>query len=155
GAEATPMILAVAVCPSTAAGATLTARQKRAAQPALAQWALSLLAAQLPLRFPVPSDLPPSPKDRYRSDYRPPDPTALPDPTTWATLSDFELTLLLLDFSALEALLAAPYRQSRKGQVPFHPVSLFLAVCLRRELALSWAATARLLASEHGARWRS
>jgi hypothetical protein len=39
--------------------------------------------------------------------------------------------------------------------VPFHPVSLFLVLCLRRDLGLSWRATARLLASPNGANWRT
>ena len=47
------------------------------------------------------------------------------------------------------------YTPSRKGQVPFHPVSLLLSVCLRRELQLTWPALARLLAGEHGAAWRA
>ena len=132
-----------------------TASHKRAAEPAFAQWSLAALTPQLPLRFPVPADLPPSPKPRYRSCYHPPDPTQQPDPTALATLGDFELAVLLIDFSPLEGLLAQHYRQSHLGQIPFHPVSLFLAICLRRELVLGWTATARLLASEHGAHWRS
>ena len=52
-------------------------------------------------------------------------------------------------------MLAAKYRPSRKGQVPFHPVSLFLACALRRERGLSWRGLARLLAGEHGAGWRA
>jgi hypothetical protein len=131
------------------ADSPLTASQKRAAEPSFAQWSLTALRPHLPLRFPVPAPQSPSPKPRYRSDYHPPDATAL------AVLSDFELALLLIDFSPLEGLLAAHYRPSHQGQVPFHPVSLFLAICLRRDLALGWRATARLLASEHGARWRS
>ncbi len=76
-------------------------------------------------------------------------------PARLATLSDFELALHLIDFAPLEPVLAAMYRPSRKGQVPFHPVSLFLALALRRELGLSWRALARLLASPHGAGWRA
>lgn len=132
-----------------------TASQKRAADPTFGQWSLAALAPQLPLRFPVSTDLPPSPKRRSRSAYRPPDPTALPASVALATMSDFEIALHLIDFSALATPLAQHYQPSRKGQVPFDPVSLFLAVCLRRELTLSWRATARLLASAHGARWRS
>lgn len=143
------------VTPTVPASAPPTASQKRAHQPALAPWSLATLAPQLPLRFPAPPEVPPSPKRRYRSTYRPPDPTTLPDPTRLKTVSDGELALLLIDFSGLETLLAQHYRQSTKGQVPFHPVSLFLAVCLRRELVLGWRATARLLASEHGVCWRS
>jgi hypothetical protein len=41
-----------------------------------------------------------------------------------------------------------------KGQVPFDPVSLFLCVCLRRELRCGWRSVAKLLAGEHGAGWR-
>lgn len=146
---------AAVVAPAVPVAAPPTACQKRASQPALAQWSLAQLAPQLPLRFPAPRDVPPSPKTRYRSAYRPPAPTTLPDPTAPKTLSDFELALLLIDFSALEPLLAQHYRPSAKGQVPFHPVSLFLAVCPRRDLVLGWTRTARLLAGEHGARWRT
>ena len=145
----------VAAPPKTDPPHRPTARQKRAAQPTRAQWSLAALAPRLPLRFPVPLDLPPSPKRRYRSAYRPPDPTALGDPAVWAVKSAFEIALLLIDFSPLEALLAQHYRPSRRGQVPFHPVSLFLAVCLRRELIQSWQATALLLAGAHGVAWRS
>jgi hypothetical protein len=141
--------------PSVALSAPRTASHKRAAQSAFAQWSLAALAPQLPLRFPVPADLPPSPKRRYRSCYRPPDPTPLGDPAALAATSDFELALRLIDFSPLEGLLAQHYRPSCQGQVPFHPVSLFLAVCLRREGVLSWTATARLLAGQHGVAWRA
>jgi len=79
---------------------------------------------------------------------------ALGDPSVLASKSDFEIALALIDFSPLERVLAQHYVPSRKGQVPFHPVSLFLTLCLRRELGLSWRATARLLASPHGANWR-
>jgi len=60
----------------------------------------------------------------------------------------------VIDCSPLERLLAAMYRPTAKGQKPFHPVSLLLAVCLRRELGLGWRALARLLAGPHGAGWR-
>ena len=143
-----------AVCPTEVAHPP-TASQKRADQPAFTQWSLAQLEAHLPLRFPVPGDPPPTPKRRYRSAYRPPAPVALADLAPLATKSDLEIALALIDFSPLEAVLAAHYRRSPKGQVPFHPVSLFLAVCLRRELTLSWRAAARLLAGEHGAAWRS
>ena len=133
-----------------------SASQKRAQQPLLVEaWSLAALADRLPLKVPVDPALPPSPKLSYRSAYRPPDPAALPQPADWATLSDFELALALVDFSPLERLLASMYRPSAKGQVPFHPVSLFLCVCLRRELGLGWRALARLLAGPHGAAWRA
>jgi hypothetical protein len=116
--------------------------------------ALAVLAPQLPLRFPLTGPPPPVPKARYRSAYVPPDPAALVG-VDLATLGDGELALRLIDFSPLEPLLAAQYRPSRKGQAPFHPVSLFLAVGLRRELGLGWRALARLLAGPHGAGWRA
>ena len=135
--------------------APLTAAQKRAQQPALAQWAPEALAPTGPLRFPADPTAPPSPKRRYRSRYQPPDPTALAlAADARADLADFEVALQLIDFSPLERELAQHYKPSAKGQVPFHPVSLFLAVCLGRERGLSWRALARLLHGEHGRGWR-
>lgn len=135
----------------------LTAIKKRAAQPHLvAMFAVRSLLGQLPMLFPVDNKLPSSPKARYRSQYRYPGPEALLDETHRAKLSDFEIVLHLIDFSPLEHVLAhAYYVPSNKGQVPFHPVSMFLCICLRRELNLSWRALARLLASDHGAGWRA
>jgi len=147
---------AAAPAPKTRA-TVLTAVEKRAAQPLLAtMWSPTALAPQLPLRFPVDPTLPASPKTRYRSAYQPPDPLAGPDPAQWADLTDFEVALHLIDFSGLERALATAYVASAKGQVPFHPVSLFLCLCLRREQQLSWRALARLLHhDQHGAGWRA
>jgi hypothetical protein len=132
-----------------------TARQKRAQQPALAPWRLAALAAQGPLRWPADPTQPPSPKRRYRSQYAPPDPAALGAPGALAPRSDFEVACALIDFTPLEPALAAHYRPSAKGQVPFHPVSLLLACALRRELGLGWGRLAQLLAHPvHGAGWR-
>ena len=48
----------------------LTARGKRAAHPDFVKtFSLQALSDRLPLRFPVPEGLPPSPKHRYRSHY--------------------------------------------------------------------------------------
>jgi hypothetical protein len=119
-------------------------------------WSPTTLAPQLPLRFPVDPALPASPKLRYRSAYQPPQPGACPDPAQWGDRTDFELALALIDFSGLERALATAYVSSAKGQVPFHPVSLFLCLCLRREQQLSWRALARLLRHDrHGAGWRA
>ena len=138
----------------TAVALPLTAVQKRAQQPALTPtWSLAALTAAGPLRFPADPTLPASPKRRYRSAYQPPDPARLAA-ANLATVSDFELALHLIDCSPLERMLAQHYRPSAKGQVPFHPVSMLLAVCLGRELALSWRELARLLGGEHGAAWR-
>jgi hypothetical protein len=146
-------IAAVVVRASPVLPPPLSARQKRVQEPLLAaQWSLAALLPPAPFRFPTPADLPASPKTRYRSQYVAPAPTRLED---LATLADFEIAIARIDFSPLERVLAQHYVPSRKGQVPFHPVSLFLALCLRRDLGLSWRATARLLASPHGANWRA
>jgi hypothetical protein len=133
-----------------------SAADKRAAHPLFqSTWSLQALLAKLPLEWPIEDSLPPSPKVRYRSTYRYPGHAPLLDPTARTTLSDFEIALFLIDFSPLERALAQVYVPSQKGQVPFHPVSLFLSLVLRIECRLSWARLAALLAStEHGAGWR-
>lgn len=134
----------------------LTAIKKRAAQPLLvAVFAVQSLLSQLPLLFPVDDNLPASPKTRYRSHYHYLGPDALLDKDRLARLSEFEIALYLIDLSPLERVLVRIYKASNKGQVPFHPVSLFLCVCLRRELKLGWGKLARLLAGNHGAGWRA
>jgi len=133
-----------------------TASQKRAANPDfVTTFSLEALKDRLPFSFPVPQDLLPSPKRRYRSQYRYLGYEDLLLPGILATLTLFEMALRLIDFSPLRDYLAQfYYLQSAKGQVPFDPLSLFLCVCLRRELNLSWRALAKLLAGEHGAGWR-
>ena len=132
-----------------------TAEQKRADNRSFATaFALDALRDQLPLTFPAPDDVPPSPKRRYRSTYRYRGCDDLADPERLARLSDFEIALRVVDFGPLRDLLATHYVRSAKGQAPFDPVSLLLCLCLRRELGLSWHALARLLAGPHGAEWR-
>jgi len=134
----------------------MTAREMRALEPLLkSTWAIQALWPRLPLLYPADPHLPPSPKTRYRSQYRYPGPAALLDPEKLAAMSPFELPFYLIDFSPLEPILAQHYKISHKGQVPFHPVSMFLAVLLRRELHLSWRSLATLLAGDHGAGWRA
>lgn len=176
-----PMTVPISIAPSTPGSSDASARtqtgalaadphplsasQKRAEHLAfVATWSLQALLPALPLVLPLlpgEESLPPSPKPRYLSAYRYPGPERLLDaltdptrPTTLASLSDFELALHLVDFSALERPLAQVYLPSPKGQTPYHPVSLFLCLCLRREQHLGWRALARLLCSEHGAAWR-
>ena len=135
---------------------TLTASRKRAAHPAfVSTFSVGALAARLPFRFPVPEGVPPSPKRHYRSAYRYLGDADLAQPDGLAHLTEFEIALRLIDFAPLRDYLAqAYYVVSAKGQVPFDPVSLFLSVCLRRELGCSWRGLARQLAGEHGAGWR-
>lgn len=118
---------------------------------ALAGWDLEALRPHLPLRFVPPHRAPPSPKSRYRSQYLPPD----PDAAQRQALTPFEIALGLIDFSPLEPLLAAHYHPSHKGQIPFHPVSMFLALLVRTERQLAWRELARLLKGEHGGVWRA
>jgi hypothetical protein len=134
----------------------LTASQKRAAHPDFVKtFSLQALKDRLPFRFPVPENVPTSPKRHYRSQYRYLGYDDLLIPTILATLTLFQVALCLIDFSPLRDYLAQfYYLQSAKGQIPFDPVSLFLCICLRRELNLSWRALAQLLAGEHGAGWR-
>ena len=134
----------------------LTASQKRAANPDFVKtFSLEALKDRLLFRFPVPQDVPSSPKHRYRSFYRYLGYDDLAVPAILANLTLFEIALRLIDFSPLRDYLAQFYYvQSAKGQVPFDPVSLFLCISLRRELNSSWRALAKLLAGEHGPGWR-
>jgi hypothetical protein len=126
-----------------------TAIQKRAHNPeALAPFALVHLAPHLPLRFPLDPAWPPSPKHTYRSHYQYLDAEGLDD---MDSLSCFEVAVRLIDYSDLEPFLAAHiYVPSAKGQVPFHPVSMYLLHLYRRERKLSRAETLRILQSKEG-----
>jgi hypothetical protein len=124
----------------------LSAIQRRAQNPeTLAPFALVTLKQKLPLVFPRDPDLPPSPKPRYRSAYRYLGCDDLNEETL-ETFSAFEIAVRLFDYSHLELLLAAHiYTPSAKGQVPFHPVSMYLLSLYRRERNLSRHETLRLL----------
>ena len=106
----------------------LTPTQTRQQQPEfVAHCSFQALRPQLPLRWPAPADLAPSPKRRYRSAYRYLGAADLDDPATWDDLTDFELLLRLVDFSPLRPVLAHLLGwTSAKGWTPFDPVSLFL-----------------------------
>jgi hypothetical protein len=134
----------------------LTAVQKRIQNSAaLASFDLSHLWCRLPLRFPASPNLPPSPKHSYRSAYRYLDAEGLDDPQVFETLSSFDIVLRLIDYDALERLLAAHiYTPSAKGQTPFHPVSMYLLRVYRRETKLSRYETLRVLKSTEGAELR-
>jgi hypothetical protein len=124
-----------------------TAIEKRAENPtALAPFDLATLKHQLPLVFPLDPDLPPSPKPRYRSHYRYLGFNDLEDDQAWETLSSHEIAWRLFDYTNLEPLLAAHiYRPSAKGQVPFHPVSMYLLSAFRQERHLSRHEVLRVL----------
>ena len=125
---------------------TPTAIEKRAQnRQALAPFALHNLQKQLPLVLSPDPTLPPSPKTHYRSAYRYLGGDDLNEETL-ETFSPFEIGARLFDYSALEPLLAAHiYRASAKGQVPFHPVSMYLLSLYRRERNLSRHEVLRIL----------
>ena len=133
-----------------------SAARKRATHPDFVPtFSLYALQDRVPLSFPVPKGVPRSLKRRYRSAYRYLGDEDLFDPTQLAHLTFFEVVLRLIDFAPLRNYLAqCYYAQSAKGQTPFDPVSLFLCVCLRREMGIGWRKLAKLLAGEHGGGWR-
>jgi hypothetical protein len=93
------------------------------------QCSLSGLQTRLPLCWSTPTDVPPSPKRAYRSHYLYLGWQDLQDPATWDELSDFDLVLRLVDFSALRPVLAQRLGwTSARGQIPFDPVSVFLLI---------------------------
>ncbi len=108
----------------------LSASQQRQRSPVfIARCAFTALVGKLPLRWPTPPEVPPSPKPRYRSGYEPPVPARLArlDEADWRAITLFALMLLLIDFSGLRPVLAAKlYRTSARGRVPFDPVSFLL-----------------------------
>jgi hypothetical protein len=123
-----------------------TAIKKRAQnQKALAPFRLHKLKEKLPLILPCDPNLPPSPKPHYRSAYRYLGFDDLNEETL-ETFSPFETSARLFDSSSLEPLLAAHiYKASAKGQVPFHPVSMYLLSLYRRERNLSRHEVLRIL----------
>lgn len=124
-----------------------TAIEKRAENPtALAPFDLVNLKHRLPLVFPRLPDVPPSPKPRYRSHYRYLGWDGLEDAAVLETCSAFETAVRLFDYTHLEPLLAAHiYHASAKGQVPFHPVSMYLLSLFRRERHLARSEALRVL----------
>jgi hypothetical protein len=132
-----------------------TAAAKRAVHPDFVPtFSLAAVQDRLPLTLPVPADTLPSPKIAYLSHYAYLGAADLADAAKLATLSPFEVALRLVDFSSLRDLLAGHYARTARGQRPYDPVSMFLAICLRREQDIGWSKLATLLVGEHGAGWR-
>jgi len=87
------------------------------------------LEGRLPLVWPAPPDVPPSPKKAYRSHYVYPGWEALKDSEAWDYLFDFEVVIYLVDFEPLRPVLAQLLGWiSAKGQIPFDPISIFLLI---------------------------
>jgi hypothetical protein len=125
---------------------TLTASQKRAEnRKALEIFGLDKLKQKLPLVLPRDPDLPPSSKPHYRSAYHYLGFDDLNEETL-DIFSAFEIGVRLFDYSALEPLLAKHiYKASAKGQIPFHPVSMYLLSLYRRDRHLSRHEVLRIL----------
>jgi hypothetical protein len=125
---------------------TPTAIEKREQnRKALEPFTLDKLKEKLPLVLACDHTLPPSPKPRYRSAYRYLGWDDLNEETI-EIFSPFEISVRLFDYSSLEPLLAARiYVASAKGQVPFHPVSMYLLSLYRRERNLSRHEVLRIL----------
>jgi hypothetical protein len=95
----------------------------------VAQCSFDSLRDRLPFLWPVPDDVPPSPKKSYRSHYIYRGGEDLQDPANWEHLSGFDLLLRLIDFSSLRDVLAQRLGwTSARGHVPFDPVSIFLLI---------------------------
>jgi hypothetical protein len=93
----------------------------------VAHCSLDGLRDRLPLRWPTPPDIPPSPKKGYRSQYVYLGWEDLNDPSTWEHLSLYDITLRLIDFDGLRPVLAHLLGwRSGRGWMPFDPVSMFL-----------------------------
>lgn len=110
--------------------ASLTPEQTRAQDiPFVTRCSLAGLRDGLPLCWPTPPDIPPSPKRRYRSHYVYLGWQDLEDLQVWEHLSDFDLSLRLVDYSGLRPVLAQLLGwTSGKGWDPFDPLSFFLLV---------------------------
>src|SRR5690606_37280895 len=100
----------------------------RAQNPASVQaGSFPTLRANLPLRWPTPPGVPPSPKRSYRSHSVYLGGDVLHDRHAWQHLSDWDLVLRLVDFAGLRPVLAQRLGWTGpRGQNPFDPVSLFL-----------------------------
>jgi hypothetical protein len=126
----------------------------------VSQCSLLGLQERLPLQWPMPAEIPASPKKRYRSAYRYPWGAEVSDPAQvsgWQELSDFDLLLRLVDFSGLRPVLAHLLGwKSGRGWEPFDPVSFFLLVAWQIANRLCRSQTLKNLAAERYAdyaRW--
>lgn len=132
------------------------AAKQRADHPSFrSTFGYAAIAAQLPLAIQAKSAALAPVKQAWRSEYRYLGHDDLARLTQRTGLSDFEIALRLVDFTTLRAELAAElYQPSRRGQIPFDPVSMFLCTLLRRELNLSWNRLVNTLRGPTGAEWR-
>jgi hypothetical protein len=110
--------------------AEVTAVEHRALDRAfVVRCSLAGLQGRLPLRWPVRTDIPHSPKKSYRSHYVYLGWEDLKNPAIWESLSLFEVLLRMIDYDGLRDVLAwlLGWRSGR-GWMPFDPVSFLLFV---------------------------
>jgi hypothetical protein len=106
----------------------------------------------VPLRWPTPPGTPPSPKTRYRSHYGYRGFADLDDPAHWELLSDFDLTLRLIDYTGLRPVLAQRLGWvSARGYEPFDPLSFFLLLGWQLTNGWSRAKTLKHLSEDRNA----
>jgi hypothetical protein len=117
----------------------------------VAQCSFEGLRDRLPLIWPVPDDVPSSPKRSYRSHYVYRSWQDLEDTAKWQHLSEFDLLLRLIDFSPLRDVLAQRLGwTSARGHVPFDPLSIFLLIGWR--IVNRWSRS-KLLKNLHDPRY--
>lgn len=106
------------------------------------------LRPRLPLPWPAPAEVPPSPKTHYRSHYvYLASADLLMHSALWGEKQEFELLLRLVDFAPLRPVLAQLLGwTSAKGWSPFDPVSMFLLHGWQLTQQWTRAATLRNLA---------
>lgn len=149
-------------CPPRQRPRNLRAGAKRATRPLFVQLFSLLALRALPILLRCPLQLPPSPRTRLRSRYRPCSPGALrrllarwkADPPS--APSFFQLALFLVDFSPLRPLLLhLTMRPTAQGKVPFDPLSLLLACLGKVASGQPWTQlTSQLADPANNARWR-
>lgn len=110
--------------------AKLSAVARRAQDPQFAahcSW--DALRDRLPLLWPAPAATPACPKRRFRSLYQYAGSQVLAAAQVHQQLTDFDLLLLLVDFTPLRPVLAQLLGwTSARGWTPFDPLSLFLLI---------------------------
>jgi hypothetical protein len=141
----------------------LRAPHKRATHPQFVDRCSIAALTQLPMPICSESESASCPKRAFRSWYRPRSRRSarrllarLKADPSWRP-SWFELVLYLVDFSALRPrLLSLTLTPSKRGEIPFDPLSLLLACLWKVDQGLPWTTAAQRLAHPgNGAHWRA
>jgi hypothetical protein len=140
----------------------LRAPHKRATRPQFVQLFSLASLSTLPLPLDISLELPPFPRQRFRSRYRPCSRRRIRRLFGWLKAhqprrsSWFEIALHLVDFEPIRPLLLYLTQDpSARGETPFDPLSLMLASLWKIHHNLSWTTVASELAHpQNGALWR-